>query len=79
MNREKFEEEWHRIDTLHHDVKVHIGTRGYIGYLIVNCYRIHTTKYYGYTVVTFYNNRSRGCDTLIADIALADIFSIEKV
>jgi hypothetical protein len=78
MDREKFEEGWHRIDTFHYDVKVHIGTHDYIGYIIANRYKIHTDKYYGYTVVTFYNDRNQGYDTLIADIALADISSIEK-
>jgi hypothetical protein len=60
MNRQQFEEEWNRIDTFYHDVKVYIGTHEYIGYLITNRYKIHTDKYYGYSVVSFYNYKNQG-------------------
>jgi hypothetical protein len=106
MDTEKFIEAWNRIDTSHHNVKVHIGRNlgreDYIGYLIANRYKIHKHNYYGYEVVSFYNDRNQGYwfykprvkeghgitfyndknqeyDTFIADIALADISSIEKV
>ena len=79
MNREKFEEEWHRIYTFHHDIKVHIGTRDYIGYIIANRYQIDTDRYYGYSVVRLYNYRNQGYDAFIAEIALADISRIEKI
>jgi len=65
MDREKFVEEWHGIDTSWRNVKVNIVKDNYKGYIIADSYIIFKNEY-NEDIVMF-----------IKDIPLANISSIE--